>query len=244
MRCLNCGTEYTGSFCPACGQKAATQRLTIPQLIRQFIEGITNTDKGLIYTLIGLAKKPGSFLRNYIEGKRYNVYNPFQFVFLCVIVWVLADHWIGYRVESEEIAETLRDNPGFNYGTQIGKFLRQYTKWFTLLLVPVSGFIRSLFYKKYNVAEHIVIACYVLGGTFLALAILAWCMPPAVLLNPVFYIISGILYFSVYKPFRPKVELVLVELVSVLLTVILYMILVTIIVSTLSAIFPGILSSD
>lgn len=43
-KCLNCGTEFSGNFCPECVQSADTKRLSFRRAITETIPDIYNLD--------------------------------------------------------------------------------------------------------------------------------------------------------------------------------------------------------
>ena len=40
IKCLNCGTEFEGKFCPECGQSAKTGRFTMRFIFENLMEAI------------------------------------------------------------------------------------------------------------------------------------------------------------------------------------------------------------
>jgi hypothetical protein len=70
--CLNCeeNLEISAKFCPQCGQKTDTHRLTIGHIVHDSVHAITHADKGIFHLLKDLAVRPGVVAREYIGGKR------------------------------------------------------------------------------------------------------------------------------------------------------------------------------
>jgi ribosomal protein L32 len=70
--CLNCEAtlDFTARFCPNCGQKTNTHRLTLSHLFHDFFHALTYADKRILYLLRALALKPGIVAREYIAGKK------------------------------------------------------------------------------------------------------------------------------------------------------------------------------
>lgn len=60
--CLNCAaTVVPYNYCPNCGQKTTTHRYSIQHFIaHDFVHGIWHVDKGILFTLAGLFKRPGA----------------------------------------------------------------------------------------------------------------------------------------------------------------------------------------
>src|ERR1700730_19439583 len=70
--CLNCGTMLTAddNFCPVCGQKTDTHRISFSHIFHEFFHTLTHADKGVLALLRDLAVKPGMVAAEYIAGKR------------------------------------------------------------------------------------------------------------------------------------------------------------------------------
>lgn len=62
-KCLNCGTVFSGKFCPECGHSADTKRLSFRRAITETIPDIYNLDNKFVLTCIDLFRKPGDVLR-------------------------------------------------------------------------------------------------------------------------------------------------------------------------------------
>lgn len=85
--CANCGLEYNGLFCPRCGQKSNTQRLTPKNLLSNTLEVWDFNNRSVPGTIIQLFTRPGHFIRDYLKGHRAPYYAPIKLLFLlCVIL--------------------------------------------------------------------------------------------------------------------------------------------------------------
>lgn len=85
--CANCSLEYEGNFCPRCGQKAATSRLTPRNMLGGTLEVWDFNNKSILGTVIELFHRPGYFIRDYLKGHRAPYYAPIKLLFfLCVII--------------------------------------------------------------------------------------------------------------------------------------------------------------
>jgi len=71
MKCLNCNSEATGSYCYNCGQKTSTMRFSINHIFKSDIANqyYSFFKNGLFFTLKELATRPGYSIREYILGK-------------------------------------------------------------------------------------------------------------------------------------------------------------------------------
>lgn len=77
--CKNCATLYQGNFCPQCGQKASTGRLTVRHVLEEGWHGVTHTDKRFLFLLGALIGQPGRVINEYIAGRRKKYFSPYMF---------------------------------------------------------------------------------------------------------------------------------------------------------------------
>ena len=57
-RCLNCGTTFTGNYCPRCGQHRKTQRYHLSSILRNLAAAFFNIDHGFRRTAVELVYRP------------------------------------------------------------------------------------------------------------------------------------------------------------------------------------------
>lgn len=110
IQCLNCETHFSGWFCPECGQKAETKRLTIVQVISDFMDALSDSDKGFLRTVIDLSQNPGDMLNNYLAGKRRRYLSAGKYTFFLVILFtlnisVLEKHFGLFKVAGQKLQE-------------------------------------------------------------------------------------------------------------------------------------------
>lgn len=87
-KCLNCGNEFNGDFCPVCGQKADVARIgTTRSLWEDLLNGFTNIDNRFFRTALCLVINPGRLILNYLKGKRADYFRPFQMLFILAAVY-------------------------------------------------------------------------------------------------------------------------------------------------------------
>lgn len=86
--CSNCKTEYHGNYCPACGQRGDTKRLTFAEGVDTLLGIFYNFDRGFLHTLIDLFYRPGYMIRDYIRGRRSEYVKPIQLLFWMVTILV------------------------------------------------------------------------------------------------------------------------------------------------------------
>src|ERR1700744_2469856 len=77
--CKNCGTHVESHFCPECGQKATTGRLTVGHVLEEGWHSVTHTDRSFLSLLGLLIKRPGKVITDFIGGQRKKYFNPYMF---------------------------------------------------------------------------------------------------------------------------------------------------------------------
>lgn len=100
-KCLNCGTEFEGKFCPKCGQSADTGRFTWRFIIDNLQSAILGKDGGIWFTLKNLFSRPGAMIVEILNGKRKSYFSPFPMLIcsltLYVLILSLSGSHQGYR---------------------------------------------------------------------------------------------------------------------------------------------------
>lgn len=86
--CLNCGTCFCGDYCPNCGQKASTARISVKSSLRSLIATITSLDGKFFRTMGNLFWRPGHLVRDYISGKRAMYVHPVKLLSTLVAIYL------------------------------------------------------------------------------------------------------------------------------------------------------------
>lgn len=145
----NCGATFTSPYCPECGQKAGTGRLTMHTLLHEVWHGFTHTDKGIMRLWKELLLHPRTAYQNYFSGKRKSYFSPVVFFLLSFGLLVYIDQQVfDYR---DYVNVKLTGHPLNN---EIGEYLFEHTKYMALALLPLQALASWLFFgKRYNLAE-------------------------------------------------------------------------------------------
>ena len=87
--CANCGTEFNDNYCPRCGQRAGTGRITWKS-VREGVLLIWGMEsRSLSYTLLQLLLRPGRLVSDYLSGKRQVSFPPVKMLLLVAIGYVI-----------------------------------------------------------------------------------------------------------------------------------------------------------
>ncbi len=210
--CLNCGTEYVGSFCPHCKQKADTHRLNIIDTIKGFFARFIRIDHGLIHTLIDLLYRPGYMVRDYFRGYRAEYVDPL----LLLIILVAFDYMFfggGETLQKpypEELTKLLATYPISLKVTHISWWIssdiQRITLYVSLLLAPsicITLWLIRVKENRLNLSEafHLLIYAFCIEK-FIALVIelitiILGSHAPHILSNDM-YILMGYILFLIF----------------------------------------------
>ncbi len=164
--CKNCGQQIeTYNFCPDCGAKKITKRITFKNLVIDFVDRFLNLDNSFIRTFVHLFTKPEEVVDGYINGLRKRYVNPFSYFAISVTI----TGFYGFIVR-DRLNELLISSMGsFLSKEQLDAQINgldvsyQYQSVLSFLLIPILAMMSRLVflnYKKYNLTEHFVIYLY------------------------------------------------------------------------------------
>jgi hypothetical protein len=170
--CKNCGTRFEGRFCPACGQKADTHRITWHFIWHEIPHSVWHVDHGILFTLRELFTRPGYTIREFLEGKRVRHYRPLALVLILGTVLTFLQHSLSVSL-IEESNKAIQSVTGTaeaeserlrQFQTQMYGYVERYFHLITIFTLPITAFFTWLCFRKksLNYPEHLV------ANTFLA----------------------------------------------------------------------------
>lgn len=171
--CKNCAHEFEGKFCPQCGQKAKTKRITNKQVFNEARQRIFHYEQGFWYSSKELLIRPGHTIREYLEGKRVKHIKPVKFMFWASAISFLLFHLIGL---DKDMAQKISEQQGASnpIGQQLSqKIFQVFTDHPAIMMFGMIPLIASwswvLFRRRgYNYAEHFVLNTFLMGELSLA----------------------------------------------------------------------------
>ncbi|MDR6923880.1 MULTISPECIES: DUF3667 domain-containing protein [Chryseobacterium] len=155
--CLNCGHKIYDEFCPHCGQKSDTGRITTRTLIKSDILGsIWHIETRFFNTVKDILFRPGKTAMDYISGKRVRYYNFLSLLLILFSFNVLGLHFYEKLAPPETLAED----------SQVKSFFSNYSKTILFVIIPMLAFNAFFLFKriKLNIAEHFIIGTVSLLG--------------------------------------------------------------------------------
>src|SRR6218665_2049286 len=164
--CLNCESPVSGKFCPDCGQKTDTHRITFKHFVmHDILHGVWHFEKGILFTLKEAMFRPGQAAVDYINGKRIRYYNVFYLMLLLIGLGIFIDHqyitaklkYVSYIEPDIESAED----------SMVLEFISKYVKYIVLLALPLFSFTTYILFnkRKFNYSEHVIIFGMLYLGT-------------------------------------------------------------------------------
>lgn len=232
ITCKNCNNQFEGNFCNNCGQSADTQRLDFKFLLKNLHKNFIKIfHKGIFYTSRQLFKRPGHSIREYIEGKRVQHFEP-----IGLLIAFAALYAVLYHTFEIDMFSGLSDN-ALNEKLDLrsaGNWITDHFSLVTLLFVPVYSIGSFLLFRKqgYNFYEHIYLNTFLASqrlliriATFPLLVILDG-TENIFLFRDLLILADIILMVWSYTQFFNKVKRIKAVLLSVLSYAIFYVILI------------------
>jgi len=172
--CLNCDTLLADKFCGHCGQPAATHRLTMGHLLHEIPHSIWHVDKGILFTLKELLRRPGPTILGYLSGQRARHFAPLSLLLLVTGI----SSFVALKLHVGELAQGISPDAAAelrNAQTHASESVMRAMGW---LYVGASPFIalfarRVLRRARLNLAEMLVAVLYVTAaGNLLSLLLM------------------------------------------------------------------------
>ena len=100
--CHCCDFDYTGNFCPQCGQKAGDKHITWTSIRTGVMDLWGMGTRSLPYTLWQLLLRPGYLIGDYISGRRQESFPPIKMLVFVALFVFLVTSYISPDSSSEE----------------------------------------------------------------------------------------------------------------------------------------------
>lgn len=189
-RCNNCDHEFTGNYCPVCGQKATWGRITWASVRENVMLLWGMESHSMPYTLYQLMLRPGYLIGEYISGRRQVSYPPVKMLFVVAVVYAIIKQLLGIEIEpltaKEEkikfiviVINWLKANPGWGMMTLT-----------IFLIIPTWFFFRfAPRYPRHSFPESFFIQIF-MSSLMLICLLLSEISEVLMLLIPFYYYIT------------------------------------------------------
>lgn len=87
--CVNCGESFDGRYCPRCGQKGDTRRLTLHNVLSNALDVWGAGNRSMPRNIIHLLLRPGYMIADYLRGHRQPFFPPFKMLFIFVTTFLM-----------------------------------------------------------------------------------------------------------------------------------------------------------
>jgi hypothetical protein len=155
VACKNCERPLIAEwrYCAACGQKAATPRLTLHEIARDTLHALLHVDRSVLSLMRALALRPGRVALEYVSGRRKRYYGPFAFLIVTVALASAA-------ITLSEFPAVQSDIPN-----AVAVFLQHHINLVLFMQVPITAAALRVLTPRgpFNYAEYLVLAAYVAG---------------------------------------------------------------------------------
>ncbi|MCY4419365.1 MAG: DUF3667 domain-containing protein [Cytophagales bacterium] len=180
MTCKNCQSSFEGNFCPECGQSATVKRFSFGYFAIESVYSSLDLERGQGMGILLLLQRPGSSIRNYIQGKRMRLFAPAKFLLLVgAIVTILVLRHNPFLVIEEDNMEMQSKIKElfpiisawyFRYFDGFWHFANEFVTLTNIISIPVfSLFSFILFsYTKFNYTENLIMNMYIICMQLLA----------------------------------------------------------------------------
>ncbi len=92
--CHCCEHDYVGNYCPTCGQRAGTKRITWDTLKSGVMDVWGMGSRALPYTLWQLLLRPGYLIADYINGRRQVSFPPVKMLVVVALFVFVVMRWL------------------------------------------------------------------------------------------------------------------------------------------------------
>lgn len=175
-RCLNCDTEYKGTYCHNCGQHISTRRLASRDFFTNAALSLLRVNRGFGYTAYHLLYEPWTVIRNYIHGKRVIYTAPVPMLIVLCLFGTLIPKMLGlhnvFYLDAESAilpGETMSEriiNTTLQFYTVSPVF--QGLTMFIPYMIAVMMVYRKSGARRFNFAEYTVAMIYMADFVILA----------------------------------------------------------------------------
>ena len=144
--CCNCGNEFTGNYCPRCGQRAIFGPINWENVWQGIMDMWGIGSRSLPYSLWQLIWRPGYLIRDYISGKRMVSFPPIKMLVVMALILFLLNNILGMRYD--ELTTDVNINAYEVFQGKLVDWMGKNISWtallsFSLFVIPVWQLFRQ-----------------------------------------------------------------------------------------------------
>ncbi|MEQ8549994.1 MAG: DUF3667 domain-containing protein [Cyclobacteriaceae bacterium] len=226
MICISCKTDHNANFCPHCGEKSETKKITFKSITEDAFTTVTDMDKGFLYNCKQLFVNPKSMSVHYILGKRKGILNPISFLIISVTMYLIVESIL--RIPTENTGgQKSPEADIMKVGFAAGRYIRIYFKYFWILSIIPLAASTQLIFRKYNFTEHLAINSFILGQATLIGLVSYMIFKIDMPVNPLVYLLILWLFYRIFMIENDKIETFLMSFGALIIFIIQLMIITT-----------------
>jgi hypothetical protein len=164
--CKNCGYQVDLKYCPNCGQKESVKRIELKWLFQELPHAVWHLEKGFLYNVTELFKRPGYAIKDYLEGRRKKFYHPVSYLMIILGVMYIVMHYLHvhwYDPSQDAWMSKGKTELWKKYDRSQQLWTGRYI-FFMLFYLPGAAFIfwawLKIMKRNYNYAEGLVISFF------------------------------------------------------------------------------------
>jgi hypothetical protein len=193
-QCRNCEFDFSGAFCPNCGQRDVDLERPIFGLVGDLLKETFEVDGRLAVTLRTLFLNPGKLTSEFLAGRRRTYTSPLRLYLAISISFFILAAWAagsGLLLESGQ-------DPGFDAAVQ-ARFLSDDLPRLMFVLLPVFALLLKTVYRERLYFDHLIFSLHLHSAAYVVFALVLPLEEPAgEQIIPLLLQLTFFLYFLVY----------------------------------------------
>ncbi len=159
--CLNCGHPVPDRYCGRCGQDAHhTHRLTMADMLHDIPHSIWHVDKGILFTLKSMIRRPGPTIRAWLAGRRVDHFRPLSLLLVVTSFYAVVSSLLHIKMlppKGPGVPEAVYELQEVSQA-----FMMKYLAWCYIAMVPVWALFARWHLRRggYNYAECLIIVAF------------------------------------------------------------------------------------
>lgn len=137
--CNNCGEDFTGNYCPTCGQKATVGPVTWDSIRQGVMDLWGMGTRSLPYSLWQLFTRPGYLIGDYISGRRQVSFPPVKMLVVVALAIFLLGKLFGLQFDTIENMADLSDDKDSIF-FHFSQWMLKHYDWLSLFIFMTMAF--------------------------------------------------------------------------------------------------------
>ena len=169
MTCRNCSTTTTDNFCSHCGRPVKLARVDWHYIVHD-IQHVLHFEKGILYTVRELLRRPGPSIHKFITTDRSRLVKPVLFLVVTSLIYTTIEHLVQIEQGYVHYEATKSSTLSF-----IFQWVQNHYGYANIIMGVFIAFWLKLIFRKsnYNFFEILIMLCFLMGVGMLILSLFA-----------------------------------------------------------------------